>query len=110
VKKSVAGNVVRQMIGSFFFVSAAPMWQPNRAQWSILWTVAVLLVLVWPPDRGRSLVVKTVNWAADPTGSLPTLPAPLPMAMADDRESGERSVRSVDGTAVVESLQLNGSC
>ena len=63
------------------------MWQPNRAQWSILWTVAVLLVLVWPPDRGRSLVVKAVNWAVDPAGSLPTLPAPLPRALDDDGDA-----------------------
>jgi len=63
------------------------MWQPNRAQWSILWTVAVLLVLAWPPDRGRSLFVKAVNWAADPTGSLPTLPAPLPRSLDDDGDA-----------------------
>ena len=49
------------------------MWQPNRAQWSIIWTAAVLLVLGWPPDKGRSLGVKAVNWAVDPAGSLPTL-------------------------------------
>jgi hypothetical protein len=47
------------------------MWQPNRAQWSIIWTVAVLLVLAWPPDAGRSLGVKAVNWAVDPAGSGP---------------------------------------
>jgi hypothetical protein len=63
------------------------MWQPNRAQWSILWTVAVLLVLVWPPDTGRSLVVKAVNWAVDPADSLPSLPAPLPMALDDDGDA-----------------------
>ena len=63
------------------------MWQPNRTQWSILWPVAVLLVLAWPPDRGRSLLMKAVNWAADPTGSLPTLPAPLPMALDDDGDA-----------------------
>ena len=63
------------------------MWYPNRAQWPILWTVAVLLVLAWPPDRGRSLGVKAVNWLADPTGSLPTLPAPLPMALDDDGDA-----------------------
>jgi hypothetical protein len=63
------------------------MWQPNRAQWSILWTVALLLVLAWPPDQGRSLVVKAVNWAADPIGSLPTLPAPLPRGLDDDGDA-----------------------
>ena len=63
------------------------MWQPNRAQWSILWTVAVFLVFAWPPDRGRSLGMKAVNWAADPAGSLPTLPAPLPRALDDDGDA-----------------------
>ena len=63
------------------------MWQPNRAQWSILWTVAVLLVVAWPPDAGRSLGVKAAHWAVDPTGSLPTLPAPLPMALDDDGDA-----------------------
>jgi len=60
------------------------MWQPTRAQWSIIWTAAVLLILAWPPDKGRSLLVKSANWAVDPTGSLPSLPAPLPMALDDD--------------------------
>jgi hypothetical protein len=63
------------------------MWQPNRAQWSIIWTVAVLLVLAWPPDRGRSLVVKAVNWAVDPADSLPALPATLPMGLDDDGDA-----------------------
>jgi len=63
------------------------MFQPNRAQWSIIWTAAALLVLAWPGDTGRSLVVKAVNWAVDPAGSLPTLPAPLPMALDDDGDA-----------------------
>jgi hypothetical protein len=63
------------------------MFQPNRAQWPLIWTAAVLLVLTWPPDTGRSLVVKAVNWAADPAGSLPTLPAPLPIALDDDGDA-----------------------
>jgi hypothetical protein len=63
------------------------MWQPNRAQWSIIWTVAVLLVLAWPPDTGKSLAVKCVNWAADPSGALPNLPQPLPMALDDDGDA-----------------------
>jgi hypothetical protein len=63
------------------------MWQPNRAQWSIIWTVAVLLILVWPPETGTSLAVKAVNWAVDPAGALPTLPEPLPMALDDDGDA-----------------------
>jgi hypothetical protein len=63
------------------------MWQPTRAQWWLIWTVAVLTILAWPPDRGRSLAVKAVNWTADPLGSLPTLPPPLPMSMDDDGDA-----------------------
>jgi len=63
------------------------MWQPNRKQWSIIWAVAVLLVLVWPPEKGRSLGVKALNWAVDPSGSLPALPEPLPMRLDDDGDA-----------------------
>jgi hypothetical protein len=63
------------------------MWQPNRAQWSIIWTVAALLVLAWPPDAGRSLAVKIVNWVVDPTGALPALPPPLPMGLDDNGDA-----------------------
>jgi len=63
------------------------MWQPNRAQWSIIWTAAALLILGWPPDKGRSLGVKTVNWAVDPIGSLPELPRPLPMSLDDNGDA-----------------------
>jgi hypothetical protein len=63
------------------------MWQPNRAQWPIIWAASVLLVLAWPPDGGRSLLVKAANWAVDPAGSLPTLQAPLPMGLDDDGDA-----------------------
>jgi hypothetical protein len=63
------------------------MWQPNRAQWSLIWIVAVLLVLAWPPDRGRSLLVKAINWAADPRDALASLPPPLPMGLDDDGDA-----------------------
>jgi hypothetical protein len=63
------------------------MWQPNRAQWRIIWPAAVLLIAGWPPDQGRSLAVKAMNWAADPTGSLPTLPPPLPMSLDDNGDA-----------------------
>jgi hypothetical protein len=63
------------------------MWQPNRVQWPIIWTVALLVVLGWPPDTGRSLLVKAVNWIADPAGSLPSLPRPLPMGLDDNGDA-----------------------
>ena len=63
------------------------MWQPNRAQWSIIWTVAALLVLAWPPDTGRSLAMKIANRVVDPTGALPALPPPLPMGLDDNGDA-----------------------
>ena len=67
--------------------SAAAMWQPNRSQWAIIWATTMLLVLAWPPASGRSLGAKVVNWAVDPTESLPTYPAPLPMGLEDDGDA-----------------------
>ncbi len=63
------------------------MWQPNRPQWSIIWTVTLLMILAWPPERGRSLGAKVVNWAVDPAGTLPALPAPLPMSLEDNGDA-----------------------
>jgi hypothetical protein len=60
------------------------MWQPNKAQWRIIWVVAVLIVLGWPSDQGRSLLVKAANWLVDPANSLPTLPGPLPIGLDDN--------------------------
>src|SRR5215470_6613026 len=63
------------------------VWQPNTAQWRVIWIVAVLLILGWPPDQGRSLGMKAANWLADPTNSLPTLPGPLPIALEDNGDA-----------------------
>ena len=63
------------------------MWQPGRAQWAVICSVALLGVLAWPPDAGRSLGMKAINWLADPRGTLPTLPAPLPMGLDDDGDA-----------------------
>src|SRR3954453_18170421 len=63
------------------------MWQPRRAQWTIIWTVAILAVLAWPPESGRSLLLKSINRAADPADSLPALPPPLPMGLDDDGDA-----------------------
>lgn len=66
---------------------ALPMWQPIPRQWLVIWPVALLLVLAWPPDQGRSLGVKFLNWMADPTQSLPELPEALPMALDDNGDA-----------------------
>ena len=63
------------------------MWQPGTAQWRIIWIVAVLLIVSWPPEQGRSLAMKTVNWLADPAGSLPALPAQLPIGLDDNGDA-----------------------
>jgi len=63
------------------------MWQPRRSQWAIIWPVAALLILGWPPERGRSLGVKAINWIVDPTGALPSFPPPLPMGLDDDGDA-----------------------
>lgn len=66
------------------------MWQPSSRQWVVIWSVAAIAVLGWPPgqnDRGHSLGVTVLRWAVDPRGSLPTLPPPLPMAMDDDGDA-----------------------
>ena len=63
------------------------MWQPNRAQWSMIWAVTVLVLVAWPPEQGRSLLVKALNWAADPEGMLPELPPPLPMSLGDNGDA-----------------------
>ena len=63
------------------------MWQPSRAQWTIICFVAVAVVLAWPPDTDRSLGTKLVNWGVDPRGSLPSLPSSLPMSLDDDGDA-----------------------
>ena len=63
------------------------MWQPNRAQWRIIWILAILLILTWPPDQGRSLGMKAVNWMVDPGNILPTLPDQLPIGLDDNGDA-----------------------
>jgi hypothetical protein len=63
------------------------MRQPTPMQWAIICAVAALLVLAWPPEQGRSLIVKAANWIVDPGGSLPTFPPPLPMGLDDDGDA-----------------------
>ena len=63
------------------------MWRPNNAQWWILLLVALLIVAVWPPTDDRSLVVKFINWAVDPSDQLPILPGPFALGQGDDLET-----------------------
>jgi hypothetical protein len=60
------------------------MWQPNNSQWWVLAIVALLIVIVWPPNDDKSLAMKVVNWAVDPMGKLPVMPPPFSLANGDD--------------------------
>lgn len=57
--------------------------QNSRAWWVLLF-VTLAIVVAWPPREGKSLAVKIVNWAVDPTGQLPVLPPQLGMGLGDD--------------------------
>lgn len=61
--------------------------QPNPAQWRVIWIIAVLLILGWPPEEGRSLGMKAVNWLVDPSGALPAMPSPLPIGLDDNGDA-----------------------
>jgi hypothetical protein len=63
------------------------MWQPSRPQWSIIWAVALLAVLAWPPDQGSSLGAKLLGRLVDPFDTLPALPPPLPIGLDDDGDA-----------------------
>ena len=63
------------------------MWQPNRAQWLVILLVALVLIFKWPPDHGRSLGMKAVNWLVDPNNTLPALPAQLPIGLDDNGDA-----------------------
>ena len=49
--------------------------------------VSILLILFWPPEHGRSLAIKTVNWLADPNDELPVLPPQLPIGLDDNGDA-----------------------
>ena len=60
----------------------------RKGSWILLLT-ALLIVAMWPPDKDRSLVVKGLNWAVDPTDSLPVLPPQLGFGLSDDVQAVE---------------------
>lgn len=63
------------------------MAQPNKAQWRVIWVVAIFLVAAWPGDADRSLALKAVSWLADPMNHLPARPADLSMELDDDADA-----------------------
>src|SRR5438046_10540583 len=54
---------------------------------NLLVAFMVLLVCLWPPGNERSLVVRLANWAVDPRGELPVLPAPFALDAGDDPDA-----------------------
>lgn len=49
--------------------------------------MAGALVLLWPTANDRSLATKAVNFIADPRGSLPVQPPPIPLGLGDDADA-----------------------
>lgn len=75
------------------------MRQPNNLQWWCAAIVALVIVTAWPPDTGKSLAMKLVNWAVDPADTLPVLPPQLGYGLGDDFAAVERhdeQVRNYD--------------
>jgi hypothetical protein len=73
--------------------------QTTRTGWWLLLVVFLGIVVAWPPDGDKSLLMKAVNWAVDPSGTLPTLPPQLGMGVGDDPEaveSRDAQVRAYD--------------
>jgi hypothetical protein len=61
----------------------------NRARWWLLLLTVVIVIGAWPPAEGPSLMMRTVNWGVDPSGSLPTLPPQLGFGLSDDPQAVE---------------------
>ncbi len=61
----------------------------SRPGWWLLLLTTVAIVCAWPPADGRSLLMRTVNWAVDPTDSLPILPPQLGYGLSDDPQAVE---------------------
>ena len=60
------------------------MWRPNPSQWRLIWVLAAVILLFWPGQESRSLAFKTINWLADPRGTLPRQPGEFSFADGDD--------------------------
>ena len=63
------------------------MLQLNNRAWWMLVVVALLVLFAWPPETGKSLAAKFVNWAVDPRNELPIEPEELPLGMEHDYEA-----------------------
>jgi hypothetical protein len=58
----------------------------RRSPWPYVAALVAALALAWPPDGGRSLAVRAINWVADPHQQLPRRPSPLAIGVDDDAD------------------------
>jgi len=58
----------------------------RRSPWPVVAALIAALAVFWPPDGGRSLAVKAINWLADPRQELPRKPSPLAIGVDDDAD------------------------
>lgn len=63
---------------------AGVVWRPDSLQWRLIWILAAIIVLFWPSQQSRSLAIKALNWAADPTNALPRMPGQFSMEDGED--------------------------
>ena len=64
----------------------ADVVRARRSPWPVVAALVAVLAVLWPPENGRSLVVKSINWLADPRGELPRRPSPLAIGVDDDAD------------------------
>jgi hypothetical protein len=69
------------------------VWQPTNSQWWTLLIVALLIVAAWPPADDRSLAMKFVNWAVDPSNVSPRSRSPFEPGEGD--ETSRQSMRDL---------------
>ena len=59
----------------------------TQRQWWIVVVVTLGVIAAWPPQNDRSLAAKFVNWAVDPSDSLPVLPDQLGLGEGDNPDA-----------------------
>jgi hypothetical protein len=73
--------------------------RPSPVRRFLLFLIVLGVVAAWPPDKGRSLLVRTINAGVDPAGRLPILPEQLGFGISDDPmavEERDAEVRRYD--------------
>jgi hypothetical protein len=60
--------------------------EARPSPWPVVAALVAVLAVFWPPEGGRSLAVKAINWLADPRQELPRRPSPLAIGVDDDAD------------------------